>query len=175
MTARLLAASVAALLLASAVARAEPVTVEISRISATGVGERVGTVRVEEGTDGVSFTVDLSGLPDGQHGFHLHEVGDCGPGEKDGQPEAGVAAGTHFDPQGTDSHKGPTGPGHKGDLPLLQVTDGKVSQTVRAPRLTLADVTGRALVIHGGGDTYSDDPKDGGGGPRIACGVVPKS
>ena len=66
---------------------------------------------------------------------------------------------------------GPDGTGHLGDLPKLVVTaDGKIS--VVAPHLKLADVKSRALVIHEGGDNYSDTPELGGGGKRIACGVI---
>ena len=43
-----------------------------------------------------------------------------------------------------------------------------------APRLRgLQAVTGRALVIHQGGDNHADQPAPlGGGGARVACGVV---
>ena len=38
----------------------------------------------------------------------------------------------------------------------------------------LSDLSGRSLMIHAAGDNYSDDPKPlGGGGARIACGVIP--
>ena len=38
----------------------------------------------------------------------------------------------------------------------------------------MEDVSGRALMIHEGGDNYADEPKPlGGGGARIACGVIP--
>ena len=47
-------------------------------------------------------------------------------------------------------------------------------QTLTAPALTLADVEGRTLMIHENGDNYSNEPKPlGGGGARIACGVIP--
>ena len=36
------------------------------------------------------------GLPSGQRGFHVHEKDDCGPAMKDGQMQAGVAAGEHY-------------------------------------------------------------------------------
>jgi len=40
--------------------------------------------------------------------------------------------------------------------------------------MTLADIEGRALMIHAAGDNYSDTPAAlGGGGARIVCGVVP--
>jgi Cu-Zn family superoxide dismutase len=93
---------------------------------------------------------------------------------KDGKMEAGIAAGEHYDPEGHKSHKGPQGKGHKGDLPLLKGTASGIEQTVVAPRLKLADIKGRSLVIHEGGDNYSDNPENGGGKGRVACGVIPK-
>jgi Cu-Zn family superoxide dismutase len=51
--------------------------------------------------------------------------------------------------------------------------DGTATGTVLAPRLKLKDVIGHSLMIHEGGDNYSDTPKKlGGGGARIACGSV---
>jgi Cu-Zn family superoxide dismutase len=88
---------------------------------------------------------------------------------------AAVAAGAHFDPDATKTHKGPKGHGHKGDLPVLTATAKGINQTVTASRLKLSDIEGRSLMIHEGGDNYSDAPENGGGKGRIACGVVPKS
>ena len=67
------------------------------------------------------------------------------------------------------------GAGHEGDAPKLNATAEGINETVEAPRLRLSDVEGRALMIHEGGDNYSDSPENGGGKGRIACGVVPKS
>jgi len=149
-------------------------TVEINRISDAGVGEKIGTVAISEDKKGLSLKVAVTGLPKGQRGFHVHEKGNCGPAMKDGKMTAGVAAGDHYDPEAKKSHKGPHGSGHKGDLPLLNGTDKGINQTVSAPRLKLADVRGRSLVIHEGGDNYSDQPENGGGKGRVACGVIPK-
>lgn len=166
----------AATLLAGATsASAQDVTVDINKISASGVGEKIGTIALSEAAKGVTFKVSVTGIPAGEHGFHVHEKGDCGPGDKDGKMQAGIAAGGHFDPETTKSHKGPEGEGHKGDLPKLNATAKGIDQTVTAPRLKLADIGGRGLVIHEGGDTYGDQPESGGGKGRIACGVVPKS
>jgi Cu-Zn family superoxide dismutase len=168
------AATLAALLVASTgLALAQQVTVDMNRISASGVGEKIGTVTVSEGKGGVSFKVSVRGLPAAQRGFHVHEKGDCGPAMKDGKMEAGIAAGEHYDPEGHKSHKGPKGKGHKGDLPLLKGNAAGIEQTVMAPRLKLADVKGRSLVIHEGGDNYTDQPENGGGKGRVACGVIP--
>ena len=167
--------ALAALLVASTgIALAQQLTVDINSISKDGVGDKIGTVAVSEGKEGTNFKVSVKGLPAAQRGFHVHEKGDCGPGMKDGKMEAGIAAGEHYDPEGHKSHKGPKGKGHKGDLPLLRGTVSGIEQTVAAPRLKLADIKGRSLVIHEGGDNYSDNPENGGGKGRVACGVIPK-
>ena len=170
-----LASALAALLVASTgLALAQQMTTDINRISSAGLGEKIGTVVISEGKGGTSFKVSVKGLPAAQRGFHVHEKGDCGPGMKDGKMEAGIAAGGHYDQEGHESHKGPKGKGHKGDLPLLKGSASGIEQTVTAPRLKLADIKGRSIVIHEGGDNYSDTPENGGGKGRVACGVIPK-
>jgi len=70
---------------------------------------------------------------------------------------------------------GPTGHGHLGDLPVLDVSaSGAVRTTMVAPRITsLETLKGHALMIHAGGDNYADQPAPlGGGGVRLACGVI---
>jgi Cu-Zn family superoxide dismutase len=80
-----------------------------------------------------------------------------------------MAAAGHYDPANTGKHLGPHGEGHKGDLPVLTVdADGRATTDVVAP-----DVKGHSIMIHAGGDSYSDQPAPlGGGGARIACGVA---
>jgi Cu-Zn family superoxide dismutase len=72
-------------------------------------------------------------------------------------------------------HSGPFAAGHLGDLPALYVDAGGDSTVpVLAPRLKTSDLKGRSLMIHAGGDNYSDQPQAlGGGGARMACGVIP--
>lgn len=159
-----------------AVARAEPIEVTINAIDDQGIGESLGSVSFDASRfEGVMIRPDLSGLSPGIHGFHVHARPDCGAAIKDGEEAAGVAAGDHFDPRGTDSHEGPYGSGHLGDLPVLHVAqDGSATTPILAPRLKLADLRGRAVIIHAGGDNYADEPEElGGGGSRVACGVVP--
>ena len=169
-----LMSSAAFLLATTGIVTAQTVTVDINRISDSGIGEKIGTVAIGEAKRGLSLKVVVKGLAKGQHGFHVHETGDCGPGTKDKKLTAGIAAGEHYDPESKKSHKGPTGPGHKGDLPALRGTDKGINQEVTAPRLTLAEIRARALVIHEGGDNYKDVPESGGAKGRVACGVVPK-
>jgi Cu-Zn family superoxide dismutase len=167
----MLAAAIAAV--CTGTARADNVTV--NAISASGVGKVIGTIGISDASEGLVIMPDLAELPPGDHGFHIHVNPDCGPGNgPDGQPAAGLAAGGHYDPGSTGKHLGPHGQGHKGDLPALRVDAGGLAMNaVIARQLKLADVKGRAIMIHAGGDNYSDQPAPlGGGGARIACGVI---
>ena len=150
------------------------VIVGMNLIDPDGIGAKIGTIKAEDTQYGLLLTPDLSGLTPGVHGFHVHENPDCGPGERDGQVVPGLAAGGHYDPENTGRHEGPYGDGHLGDLPPLIVgADGTATLPLLAPRLEVADLTGRSLMIHQGGDNFSDLPEPlGGGGARIACGVV---
>jgi len=149
--------------------------VEMHWVSAEGVEESIGTITLEDSDYGLLLTPDLSGLEPGVYGFHVHQEASCEPGENDsGDMAAAQQAGGHYDPEGTGRHEGPYGDGHLGDLPVLTVNeDEKAMLPVLAPRLNLDDMSGRSLMIHAGGDNYSDDPELlGGGGGRMACGVV---
>jgi len=134
-------------------------------VKSTDTDQSIGTVHFKDSQYGLLITPKLSKLPAGIHGFHIHEHPDC---SKDGN-----AAGGHYDPQNTKSHEGPYGNGHLGDLPVLYVNKEKKADIVNlAPRLKVSDLKGRSLMIHAGGDNYSNTPHLGGGGKRIACGVI---
>jgi len=148
--------------------------VEMYALTPEGNGAKIGEITVSENEYGTIFTPQLTGLSEGLHGFHVHVNGSCNAAEKDGKMVPGLAAGGHFDPQQTNSHLGPYGAGHLGDLPALYAdASGAATLPVLAPRIHMKDLTGHALMIHQGGDNYSDSPKAlGGGGARAACGVV---
>jgi len=167
-------ALLAAGLALAAAAQADEVTIDVHAISGDGVGESLGMVTASDTDGGLKLTPSLSGLPAGEHGFHIHQNASCDAAEKDGAMVAGLAAGGHYDPEATNAHHGPDDGGHLGDLPVLVVDDnGEAHASVVAPRLTVADIRGRSLMVHAQGDNYSDDPKPlGGGGARIACGVI---
>lgn len=169
-----------ALLAGSALAgavQAQELEVTMNAITAEGVGEEIGTVLITQTPAGARFVAELRGLPNGERGFHVHANGDCGPGPNaQGEMAAGMAAGSHWDPEETKAHHGPEGEGHRGDLPVIFVqADGSAKGAVIAPRITdIGELSGKALMIHAGGDNYSDEPQPlGGGGGRIACGVIP--
>ena len=153
---------------------AAQVTVDMYALNTTGTGPKIGSIEVEDTPGGALFTPDLSGLSPGAHGFHIHQNPDCGPGMKNGVIIPGLAAGGHYDPANTGRHEGPDGNGHLGDLPVLEVdATGRATAPLVASRVKVKDLAGRSLMIHAGGDNYSDVPAPlGGGGPRFACGVI---
>lgn len=163
----------AAVLLLGGVAHAQ-VSVTLNEATRDGAGKSLGTVALAATDHGVVFTPALHDVTPGLHGFHVHENGSCDAAEKDGEKVPALAAGGHYDPDGSGRHGLPWGDGHRGDLPALYVaTDGTAVHPVLAPRLKLAELDGRALMVHVGGDNYSDHPAPlGGGGARMACGVI---
>ncbi len=149
------------------------VHVTMKQVDSNGVGNIIGMIVFQDTSKGLKIWPNLSGLTEGQHGIHVHQNPNCAPAEKDGTMVPSLAAGGHFDPDNTGRHEGPKGQGHLGDLPVLYVdAAGKATRSMWAPRLTTGDLTDRAIVIHAGGDNYSDNPKKlGGGGARVACGT----
>jgi Cu-Zn family superoxide dismutase len=173
--ARLLSlAALAALPLHAAAADSDSTEVTINSVSTDGVGDSMGTVTFSNSEYGLVVTPKLKGLTPGAHGFHIHVNPDCSAKMKDGELTPAAAAGGHYDPKSTEQHKAPWEDGHLGDMPTLVVdAEGKASQPVLVPRLSVEDIKGRSVMIHQDGDNYSDDPKPlGGGGARVACGVI---
>lgn len=170
-TIKLLAGAAALALCSAAFA---DIVVPLRSVDEKGIGKEVGQVVISESAHGLVFTPALTGLPAGLHGFHVHENGSCDAKEKDGKMVAALAAGGHYDPAGTKKHGLPWGDGHLGDLPGLHVDAmGNATNPVLASRLKMADLKGRALMVHVGGDNHADHPAPlGGGGARMACGVI---
>jgi len=164
----------AATLVAAGAAQAD-ITVQMHAVGENGIGKAVGQVVISETPYGVVFSPVLAGLPPGLHGFHVHENPSCEPKEKDGKMVPALAAGGHYDPTASKHHGQPWGDGHLGDLPALYVdAAGNANNPVLAPRLKMADLKSRSLMVHAGGDNHADHPAPlGGGGTRVACGVIP--
>ncbi|GAA3974602.1 superoxide dismutase [Cu-Zn] SodC [Allohahella marinimesophila] len=158
------------------IAAEDAVEVTVNKVSDKGVGEKIGTIKLSDNEHGLVVHPDIEGLSPGAHGFHVHQNPDCGATAPDGSKGAGTAAGGHYDPDDAGKHDTPWGEGHIGDMPVLVVDDaGKADKPVLAPKLSVDKVLGRAMIIHQGGDNYSDNPeKLGGGGPRVACAVIEK-
>ncbi len=80
---------------------AQEMTVVMTDLSS---GQSVGTVTLTDSEYGTVFTPQLTGLPAGLHGFHVHANGSCETSSKDGKTVLGGAAGGHYDPQNTGKH-----------------------------------------------------------------------
>jgi len=110
----------------------------------------------------------VKGLTPGKHGFHIHEYGDLSDGC--------ASAGGHYNPDGVDH--GNISQGHVGDLGNITADQtGTARFQIKAERVELSDVVGRAIVIHAdeddlgkGGDEES--LKTGNAGDRLGCGVI---
>lgn len=165
---KFLKTSIASLLLVSCTSTLAVITVPVYFTTPSGIGKSAGTVTISETKYGLLFTPNLQGLAPGLHGFHIHQNPSCA--------DNGMAAGGHFDPQNTGKHLGPYDDnGHLGDLPALYVnSQGEATLPVLAPRLkSLSEIENHALMVHEGGDNYSDVPdKLGGGGARMECGII---
>jgi Cu-Zn family superoxide dismutase len=136
----------------------------------------IGTISFRDSKNGLIVEPRLAGLGAGPHAAHVHERPSCAASEAaPGEKVAAGGAGNHYDPDRTNIHAGPYGAGHRGDLPNLTVeADGSATIPVLAPRLTTAELRGRALIIHAGADRYGDHAahQHGSGGARAYCGLI---
>jgi superoxide dismutase, Cu-Zn family len=146
----------------AAVANLEPTTGNSAR----------GTVTFTQEGGGVRVSATLSGLkPGAEHGFHVHEKGDCSSGD-------GMSTGGHFNPD-ANPHGPPAAPHHAGDMPSL-VADpyGNASATFTLKGVSLGgpapDLVGKGLIVHRDPDDYKTQPT-GNAGLRIACAVIRKA
>ena len=146
---------------ATAVASLEPTTGNSAR----------GTVTFTQDGDEVRVRAQVSGLkPNAEHGFHVHEKGDCSSGD-------GMSTGGHFNPAGK-AHGPQSSEHHAGDMPSLR-SDAKGNATASFELKgvsiggTAADLVGHGLIVHRDPDDYKTQPT-GNAGPRIACAVITK-
>lgn len=133
-------------------------------------GEQMGRVEMIQGPHGVLITVQATGLAEGGHGFHIHQVGKCEPDFE--------AAGEHYAPEGNEHGFLADDGYHAGDLPNLHAgSDGNAQADYFTNRISLAegesntvfDEDGSAFIIHERMDSYGDQA---GAGGRVACGVI---
>lgn len=121
---------------------------------------------------GLRVAGEVRGLPPNtEHGFHIHEKGDCG--------DNGNASGGHFNPAGGVHGKFAAPGSHAGELPSLVADASGVARfRVDVHSISLTEgaannVIGRALVVHRDRDDFTTQPA-GNSGPRIACAIITK-
>lgn len=173
----LLSAACAFVLLGCATPASEPMTMVAMRSVAPGnAGAEVGTIMIHAMSGHIALMVDLHGLSPGEHGMHVHANASCESAVgTSGEVTPAGAAGAHYDPAQSGHHEGPDGNGHLGDLPRIHVdAQGNARETLMLTRVhSIEELRGHAIIIHANGDNYSDTPAPlGGGGGRIACGVI---
>ncbi len=153
------------------------VTLYKATTKGSGVGVVLGTLTFYPAHGGVVLVPNVQGLTAGLHGLHIHQKPSCQFGIKNGKRTAALEAGGHWDPNRTNTHAGPYHTrGHLGDLPALYAdAQHQAIHPEFAPQLKIKDLSGHAIIVHQGGDNYSDYPAPlGGGGARIACGIISK-
>ena len=119
--------------------------------------------KVEKGT---RVMAELTGVPAGKHGFHVHEFGDAS------SPD-GKAAGSHFDPKMAKKHGDPSKKDvrHIGDFGNVEASaDGKATYDEVYPDLPITEIVGHGVVVHEKADDFSQPVGNAGG--RLAVGVI---
>jgi Cu-Zn family superoxide dismutase len=145
-------------------------TANLAPTGAISPNPTMGKVTFTSLDHGVRVAGEVRGLAPGtEHGFHIHEKGDCG--------DNGNASGGHFNPSGGTHGKFAAPGSHAGELPSLVADASGVARfSVDVHAISLTDgavnnVIGRALVVHRDRDDFTTQPA-GNSGPRIACAVI---
>jgi Cu-Zn family superoxide dismutase len=156
---------------AAAESRAAPVTAT-AQLKPTQGNTAAGTVSFTQQGLRVDVRVQVTGLaPNQEHGFHVHEKGDCS------SPD-GMSTGGHFNPGGQ-PHGPQSAPHHGGDMPSLKAdASGNAQASFQMQGVSVGTgidgLIGRGVIVHAKPDDYATQPT-GNSGARIACGVIASS
>ena len=132
-----------------------------------------GDVTFTQKGEKVVVAAKVSGLkPNQEHGFHVHEKGDCSSGD-------GMSAAGHYNPKGSPHGHHSTQARHAGDMPNLKADAyGNASMRAELDIITVSEgptsVVGRGLIVHAQPDDYKSQPV-GNAGARMACAVIQKN
>lgn len=140
----------------------------VAEMQPTEGNEATGTVTFTKVEGGVRVVAHFEGVPEGQHGFHIHEFGDCSSGD-------GKSAGGHFNPEGV-AHAGRDAEErHVGDLGNITADANGVAHAdfVDSHLKLMADysILGKGVILHAAPDDMTSQPT-GAAGARISCGVI---
>jgi len=156
---------------AAAATRAAPVTASAQLMPTEG-NTATGTVWFTQQGLRVDVRAQVSGLaPNQEHGFHVHEKGDCSSRD-------GMSTGGHLDPGGR-PHGPQSAPHHGGDMPSLKAdAAGNAQASFQIEGVSVGTgidgLIGRGVIVHAKPDDYKTQPT-GNSGARIACGVIAAS
>ena len=143
-----------------------------ANLQSTKGSSAAGTAEFTQVGDKVRVTANVSGLkPGGEHGFHVHEAGDCSSGD-------GMSAKGHFNPLGKPHGNPNSSARHAGDLPMLRADSGGNARIdTELDIITVnpgpTSIVGRGLIVHADPDDYTTQPT-GNAGARLACAVIQK-
>jgi Cu-Zn family superoxide dismutase len=148
--------------------QAAQVTKAICVIHPLGGSSVAGKVVFTQARGGVEVNAEITGLAPGEHGFHVHEFGDCTMAD-------GTCAGAHFNPSGA-PHGGPDDDRrHAGDLGNVKAdASGKATYKRVDKMLSLngpSSIIGRSIIVHADPDDLKSQPS-GNAGARVGCGVI---
>lgn len=144
-----------------------------AQLQATRGNTTTGEVRFVQQGDRVLVSGEVRGLkPNAEHGFHVHEKGDCSSGD-------GMSTGGHFNPMGKKHGMHGGSEHHVGDLPSLKADAAGVARfSLESTSVAVGsgsnDIVGRGLIVHRDPDDYTTQPT-GNAGPRLACAVITRS
>ncbi|HEX7071516.1 MAG TPA: superoxide dismutase family protein [Rhodothermales bacterium] len=129
-----------------------------------------GTVTFTEVAGGVRVVANITGLQPGEHGFHVHETGDCSASDAS-------SAGGHYSPEGA-PHGAPTdaaGQRHMGDLGNIEADSSGTAMYERVDEVLALSgpnsIIGKAVIVHANMDDLESQPS-GNAGARVACGII---
>jgi Cu-Zn family superoxide dismutase len=128
-----------------------------------------GTVTFTEVADGVQVQAEITGLTPGEHGFHVHEFGDCSAADAS-------SAGAHFNPT-NQPHAAPDAAArHVGDMGNVEAdASGVAKLNYLDHNMSLTNdqrsIIGRSVLVHAKEDDLKSQPA-GDSGARVACGVI---
>jgi len=144
----------------------------VAKLAPTKGNTAAGTVTFQQSGSKVLVAGTITGLkPGAEHGFHVHEKGDCSSGD-------GMSAGGHFNPAGKPHGHHGGAERHAGDMPNLKADAyGTATFSFDTAAITVgsgaADIIGKGLIVHRDADDYKSQPA-GNAGPRLACAVIAK-
>jgi len=142
----------------------------LADLQPTKGNQTAGTVTFRQAGDKVEVHATVTGLkPNQEHGFHIHEAGDCSSGD-------GMSAKGHYNPLEQPHGHHSTHQRHAGDMPNLKAdangrTDVKFTLDVMTVRDGPTSIVGRGLIVHVQPDDYKSQPV-GNAGARMACAVI---